>query len=163
MLCYYALAKERRLKAAKKAAAAGGAALEELVTHMVFIADPEAKPHLGELRGIIAEIDWDHLVDRLAPDRTLPLVHLKLDGAGKTIRYWRQRRRLSQEELGERCGLAGSYVAAVENGAVRLRPDKIDEMALALGVTVDLFAKTLLKYYYPEYYSAIFGQIRKVG
>ena len=53
------------------------------------------------------------------------------------LRYWREKRVLSCQELAAAAGVASTVVYALENGcaAGRARPETIRKLARALGVT----------------------------
>lgn len=55
---------------------------------------------------------------------------------GTSVRAWRNRLGLSQEELAERAGLHRTYVSDVERGARNLSLESIEKLARALEVSV---------------------------
>lgn len=64
----------------------------------------------------------------------------------RNIRTLRERRGLTQAELGQRCGVGGSAVAHWESGKWTPRSKTLAKIASALGVAVGkLFAKTRTK------------------
>lgn len=61
---------------------------------------------------------------------------------GLTVKSWRNRRGISQEELAERAGLHRTYVSDVERGSRNVSLASIDRLAVALEVSVSqLFAE----------------------
>lgn len=68
---------------------------------------------------------------------------------GKAIRSIRQSKKISQEELAERCGLHRTYVSDVELGKRNVSLENIDKIARALQVKKsDIFIEV-------EYYEGI--------
>jgi CheY-like chemotaxis protein/DNA-binding XRE family transcriptional regulator len=55
---------------------------------------------------------------------------------GTSVRAWRTRLGISQEELGERAGLHRTYISDVERGARNVSLESIEKLARALQVTV---------------------------
>lgn len=53
---------------------------------------------------------------------------------GKAIRSIRQNKKISQEELAERCGLHRTYVSDVELGKRNVSLENIDKIARALQI-----------------------------
>lgn len=53
-----------------------------------------------------------------------------------SVRQWRHRRRLTQEELAERSNLHRTYISDVERGARNLSLESIDKLARALDVPI---------------------------
>lgn len=63
---------------------------------------------------------------------------------GTSVKTWRKRLGISQEELAERADLHRTYVSDVERGARNLSLESITRMARALHITVaDLFSQDL--------------------
>jgi CheY-like chemotaxis protein/DNA-binding XRE family transcriptional regulator len=61
---------------------------------------------------------------------------------GLTVKSWRNRRGISQEELAERAGLHRTYVSDVERGSRNVSLASIDRLAAALEISVSqLFAE----------------------
>jgi len=58
---------------------------------------------------------------------------------GKRLRELRQAKGLSQEQLGELCGLHRTYVGAVERGEKNVTVVTLSRIATALGVPVRTF------------------------
>ena len=78
--------------------------------------------------------------------------------AGRYIRELRQEAGMSQLDLAQALGIAYyTFVSQVENGAARVPPEALGTWAKALGVERRKFAKTLLSFYDPFMYRAIFG------
>lgn len=79
--------------------------------------------------------------------------------AGLYIRQLRQSAGLSQLELAQRLHLQYyTFISQIENGAARVPPETLDQFAAALGVAKGEFAKTLLSYYDPWTYRAIYEE-----
>lgn len=55
---------------------------------------------------------------------------------GSSVRNWRGRLGISQEELGERAGLHRTYISDVERGARNISLESIEKLARALQVSV---------------------------
>ena len=55
---------------------------------------------------------------------------------GVSVRTWRKRLRISQEELAGRAGLHRTYICDVERGARNVSLESIDKLARALGISV---------------------------
>ena len=61
---------------------------------------------------------------------------------GATVRSWRKRLGVSQEELAERADLHRTYISDVERGARNLSLESIEKLASALEVPISaLFAE----------------------
>ena len=59
---------------------------------------------------------------------------------GKRLRTLRVLRRLSQEELGERCNLDRTYISGIERGVRNVSLRNIEGLADGLGISMaDLF------------------------
>ncbi|QIK76736.1 helix-turn-helix domain-containing protein [Nocardioides piscis] len=56
------------------------------------------------------------------------------DDVGGLIRQWRQRRRLSQQALSERCGVSTRHLSCLETGKAQPSPDMIGQLSDALAV-----------------------------
>jgi transcriptional regulator with XRE-family HTH domain len=54
-----------------------------------------------------------------------------------SVRYWRQKRRLTQEELARLAHIQQNYISAIETGARVGSVDTWRALAKALDVTVD--------------------------
>lgn len=57
-------------------------------------------------------------------------------GIGEQLRKIRERKRLTQEDIGERTGLSQAYVSKVENGDSIPSAETLEKWARALGVGV---------------------------
>jgi CheY-like chemotaxis protein/DNA-binding Xre family transcriptional regulator len=55
---------------------------------------------------------------------------------GTSVRAWRSRRGISQEELAERAGLHRTYVSDIERGARNVSLESIEKLASALEISV---------------------------
>ncbi|HET8629945.1 MAG TPA: helix-turn-helix transcriptional regulator [Thermomicrobiales bacterium] len=56
---------------------------------------------------------------------------------GERLRYWRERRALSQRELAAAAGVAQNTIWRTEQGQVAAHPATLRKLAAALGVRVD--------------------------
>ena len=56
---------------------------------------------------------------------------------GQNIRAWRKQRGLTQNQLGELCGISGASIGSYEKGATLPKRRVVDKIAAALGVSVD--------------------------
>lgn len=80
--------------------------------------------------------------------------------AGRYVRELRLQAGMSQLDLARALGVAYyTFVSQVENGAARVPPEALATWARGLGVDQREFAKTLLSYYDPFMYRAIFDGI----
>lgn len=62
-----------------------------------------------------------------------------LEDLGRVIRQLRQRRRLTLAEFGKRCGLSGTYIAAIERGnKSNFRFSTISKIAEALDLPLPI-------------------------
>lgn len=55
---------------------------------------------------------------------------------GRNIRYWRQKRNLTQEQLAHRAGLTLNFVGQVERGKRGLSAKSLHRLSHALGVPI---------------------------
>lgn len=53
---------------------------------------------------------------------------------GELVREWRQRRRLSQQSLSDRCGVSTRHLSCIETGKAQPSPAMISQLSEALGV-----------------------------
>ena len=59
-------------------------------------------------------------------------------GIGITLRTYRQEHDLSQQEMGERCGLSHSAISRIESGdRTELKLGTLLKLSSGLGITVD--------------------------
>ena len=56
------------------------------------------------------------------------------DDVGVLVRHWRQRRRLSQQALSERCGVSTRHLSCIETGKAQPSPAMIGQLSEALAV-----------------------------
>jgi transcriptional regulator with XRE-family HTH domain len=59
----------------------------------------------------------------------------------RRLRAIRRARGLSQEALGERCGLSGKFIGEVERGLKSISVDSLYRVAVALRVPLDLLTR----------------------
>ena len=79
--------------------------------------------------------------------------------AGRWLRMGREAAGLTQAELAERIGLRYyTFVSQVENGLGRVPIESQGAWAVAIGLDVPEFARTLLRFYEPELYRLLFGE-----
>lgn len=77
--------------------------------------------------------------------------------AGAYIKGLRKDAGLTQLELSKALGYDYySFISQVEQGVARVPPDSYNAWAKALNVPVGDFVKTLLRYYEPEMYDALY-------
>ena len=62
------------------------------------------------------------------PDGNLPTQ------VGTLVRHWRQRRRLSQQDLSDRCGVSTRHLSYIETGKSRPSPTMVGQLSEALAV-----------------------------
>lgn len=80
--------------------------------------------------------------------------------AGRWLKVARESAGLTQAELAERVGLRYyTFVSQVENGLGRVPIESQGAWASAVGVDAPEFARTLLRFYEPELYRLLFGEI----
>ncbi len=78
--------------------------------------------------------------------------------AGRWLKELRRKRALTQRQLASTLDYTYyTFISQIENGVARVPSDSLEEWAQALGVDQAEFARTLLQYYDPHYYSALFG------
>lgn len=81
---------------------------------------------------------------------------LKKEG-GKWLRSLRDRRGLSQKELAALVDVQNSvFISQLENGRVRIPPERYDLWAKAYGISTYDFVKTLMSFYDPLTYRLLF-------
>lgn len=56
---------------------------------------------------------------------------------GERLRYWRERRALSQRELAEAAGMGQNTIWRTESGEATPHPATLRKLAQALGIRVD--------------------------
>lgn len=79
--------------------------------------------------------------------------------AGTYIRKLRGDADLSQSDLAKKLDLTFySFISQVETGVTRIPPDAMGDWARALNVSTKQFAKTLLRYYDPFTYAALYDE-----
>lgn len=82
---------------------------------------------------------------------------LKREG-GKWLRALRERRGLSQKELAALIGVQNSvFISQLENGRVRIPPERYDAWAEAYGLPAFEFVKALMSFYDPITHRLLFG------
>jgi transcriptional regulator with XRE-family HTH domain len=85
-----------------------------------------------------------------------PLKELRRD-AGKYIKKIREDKNLSQLDLSKALGYDYySFISQIENGTSRVPPEGMRDWARNLGVPYNMFAKTLLRFYEPYFFEAMF-------
>ena len=57
---------------------------------------------------------------------------------GQRVRLLRKQAGLSQEELGERAGLGRTHIGRIEDGAYGSQVETLQQVAEALGMTLDI-------------------------
>lgn len=62
---------------------------------------------------------------------------------GQRVKILRKQAGLSQEELGARAGLGRSHIGRIEDGAFGSQVETIQQVAEALGMTVDIIDPAL--------------------
>lgn len=82
---------------------------------------------------------------------------LKREG-GKWLRALRERRGLSQKQLAALVGVQNSvFISQLENGRVRIPPERYDVWAEAYGLPAYEFVKALMSFYDPITHRLLFG------
>lgn len=56
------------------------------------------------------------------------------DDVGALVRHWRERRRLSQQALSDRCGVSTRHLSCIETGKAQPSPSMIGQLSAALDV-----------------------------
>jgi transcriptional regulator with XRE-family HTH domain len=78
--------------------------------------------------------------------------------AGSWLKEQRQKAGLSQVDLATKLGLKYyTFISQIENGYGRVPSQTMADWARALGIRPSHFARTLLGYYDPALYDALFG------
>jgi transcriptional regulator with XRE-family HTH domain len=79
--------------------------------------------------------------------------------AGRWLKSLRERRGLSQRQMATIIGTDYyTFISQIEAGRGRIPPDRYNSWAEALGVEPKLLVRTLLRYYDPATYAALFGE-----
>jgi transcriptional regulator with XRE-family HTH domain len=78
--------------------------------------------------------------------------------AGVWLRELRQRRGLSQRQLGARVGEHYTFISQLETGRGRIPPDRYLILAGALRIDKREFVRTLMSYYDPVTYGILFDE-----
>jgi DNA-binding XRE family transcriptional regulator len=106
---------------------------------------------------------------RLEPSEVVEMAHAEYKASGEDAKKMRRQAgayikglrsdaELTQQELARRLGLEYyTFVSQVENGTARVPPEAYKQWAEALKVELAAFVKTLLSYYDPHTYKALFG------
>lgn len=80
--------------------------------------------------------------------------------AGQWLKHLRESRKLTQRELAERVNINYyTFISQIEAGKGRVPPESYQLWADALGVERVAFVKSLLGYYDPYTYRALFGDL----
>lgn len=92
-----------------------------------------------------------------SPSAVRPPSELKREG-GKWLRALRERRGLSQKQLAALVGVQNSvFISQLENGRVRIPPERYDVWAEAYGLPSYEFVKALMSFYDPITHRLLFG------
>jgi transcriptional regulator with XRE-family HTH domain len=84
------------------------------------------------------------------------------DGLGKTIKFLRFRRGLSQADLAEKADISVTFLSTIERGIKFPQPDILSKLAKALDVEVfELFKADLVPQDTQEMMSKLFEDITK--
>jgi transcriptional regulator with XRE-family HTH domain len=84
--------------------------------------------------------------------------------AGQYVRKMRNQSGLSQLELSKKLGLSYyTFISSVENGISAIPSDRLRDWAKALDVPLDDFTRSLLRYYDPHLFDALFGAPEPIG
>jgi transcriptional regulator with XRE-family HTH domain len=79
--------------------------------------------------------------------------------AGAYLKGLRQDQKLTQSDMAKLLGIEYyTFVSQVETGLVRVPPEQLERWAMALKVSPQELAKTLMQYYDPFTYEALFGK-----
>lgn len=79
--------------------------------------------------------------------------------AGVWLRSLREKRGLSQRHLAERVQVEYyTFISQIESGRGRVPAERLEIWAEALDVDVQVFAKTLMRYYDPINYRLVFPE-----
>jgi transcriptional regulator with XRE-family HTH domain len=74
------------------------------------------------------------------------------------LREQRVRVRLSQRAVSDKLGIdSHTFISAIESGGPSLPEDRWEEYAQILEIDWQEFCKTMLMYFMPEIYKALFG------
>lgn len=81
--------------------------------------------------------------------------------AGRWLKELRRRRALTQRELASALDYTYyTFISQIENGVARVPSESLTDWARALDIDQAEFARTLLQYYDPHFYTALFGADR---
>lgn len=64
-----------------------------------------------------------------------------MDRFSENIRYFREKRQISQEELAKRAGITQSAISLYEKGEITPKLIVADKIASALGITIEQLMK----------------------
>lgn len=79
--------------------------------------------------------------------------------AGRWLKSLREHRGLSQRQMAAAIGAEYyTFISQIEAGRGRIPPDRYEAWAEALGVEPKALVRTLLRYYDPVTYTALFGE-----
>jgi len=82
---------------------------------------------------------------------------IRLQIFGKHLRDWRLHAGLTQDQLAAKLGVDGSYVSSLENGRRSMSSPNLRDYAKALGVELEVFTKSWLKYADPHAHAGLYG------
>jgi transcriptional regulator with XRE-family HTH domain len=79
--------------------------------------------------------------------------------AGRWLKGLREQRGLSQRQMAAAIGADYyTFISQIEAGRGRIPPDRYSAWAEALGIQPKTLVRTLLRYYDPVTYNALFGE-----
>ena len=79
--------------------------------------------------------------------------------AGRWLKRLREERGLSQRQMAAAIGAEYyTFISQIEAGRGRIPPDRYGVWAEALGIEPRVLVRTLLRYYDPVTYAALFGE-----
>ena len=77
---------------------------------------------------------------------------------GAWLRKQREQRKLSQRDISEQLGIdSHTFISAIESGGPSLPEDRWEEYAKILGIDWSNFCKSMMMYFKPDIYKALFG------
>jgi|tagenome__1003787_1003787.scaffolds.fasta_scaffold19106417_1 transcriptional regulator with XRE-family HTH domain len=87
---------------------------------------------------------------------TAPSTELRKQG-GRWLRDLRERRNLTQKDLADLVEVKNSvFISQLENGRVRIPPERYEQWAAAYGLSAYEFVKTLLSFFDPITFRLLF-------
>lgn len=91
-------------------------------------------------------------------DLTRDVAHDYRRTVGAWIQHHRSDKDLTQKELGDLIGVGPTAISAIELGRGSIPPERYEVLATVLGIPLETFGMTMLRYTNPWCYAMIFGK-----